>query len=185
MTDESRRVFLKNAGTALGVTAAVGCGFSLYAMKRTWDPLPSVVAGGTTTVDTKPLLAGVPGQVEYRGKPVFIMKKTSTMTANDDRDVVVDGARFTVLLLDCTHLGCVPIWQHGVFHCACHGGAFDGDGMHTFGPPPRPLEIPPFRIDGARLILGEEGPEYRQLREASLALDSGQGEGQGKGQECG
>jgi hypothetical protein len=34
------------------------------------------------------------------------------------------------LLLDCTHLGCVPIWQHGVFHCACHGGEFDGDGLH-------------------------------------------------------
>ncbi|MCW1549943.1 ubiquinol-cytochrome c reductase iron-sulfur subunit, partial [Campylobacter jejuni] len=28
--------------------------------------------------------------------------------------------------------------------------------------PPKPLEIPPFKIDGTKLVLGEEGPEYKK-----------------------
>jgi ubiquinol-cytochrome c reductase iron-sulfur subunit len=35
--------------------------------------------------------------------------------------------------------------------------------MNVFGPPPRPLDIPPFKIDGTKLVLGEEGPEYKKL----------------------
>ena len=42
-------------------------------------------------------------------------------------------------------------------------GEFDSDGMNVFGPPPRPLDIPPFKIDGTKLVLGEEGPEYKKL----------------------
>ena len=47
--------------------------------------------------------------------------------------------------------------------CACHGGVFDESGVNLFGPPPRPLDIPPFRIDGTKLVLGETGPEYDKL----------------------
>ena len=45
---ESRRGFI---GFAFGAVAAVGGAFSLVAMKKTWDPLPSVKAAGFTTVD--------------------------------------------------------------------------------------------------------------------------------------
>lgn len=34
---------------------------------------------------------------------------------------------------------------------------------NVFGPPPKPLEIPPFKIDGTKLVLGEEGPEYKKM----------------------
>ncbi|MDN2941394.1 ubiquinol-cytochrome c reductase iron-sulfur subunit, partial [Campylobacter jejuni] len=47
--------------------------------------------------------------------------------------------------------------------CACHGGEFDTRGKNGFGPPPKPLEIPPFKIDGTKLVLGEEGPEYKKM----------------------
>ncbi|EAK1251895.1 twin-arginine translocation signal domain-containing protein, partial [Campylobacter jejuni] len=46
-TSESRRSFM---GFAFGSVAAVGGVFSLVAMKKTWDPLPSVKAAGFTTV---------------------------------------------------------------------------------------------------------------------------------------
>ena len=54
-----RRDFL---GMALGGVAAVGAAASLYAMKRSWDPLPSVVSAGFTTVDLSGLQEGQRGR---------------------------------------------------------------------------------------------------------------------------
>ena len=34
-------------------------------------------------------------------------------------------------------------------------------------PPPRPMDIPPFKIDGTKMVLGEEGQEYKALLEAN------------------
>ncbi len=167
MADCKRRAFFKGAGAALGITATVGGGAALYGMKRAWDPLPSVVAAGVTTVETGAMGAGEIGRVEFRGQPVLIMKKTSEMKPNDNRDVIVNGERFTVIILICTHLGCIPAWTGEIFKCACHGGEFDSSGVNTFGPPPRPMVIPPFKIDGTKLVLGKEGPEYAKLKQAN------------------
>ena len=38
-------------GKAFGAVAGVGAVASLVAMKKTWDPLPSVKAAGFTTLD--------------------------------------------------------------------------------------------------------------------------------------
>jgi ubiquinol-cytochrome c reductase iron-sulfur subunit len=134
-------------------------------MKKTWDPLPSVVAAGSTIVDVSGMEAGALSQVEYRGKPVYILKKTDDMPKNADRDVVVNSEHFTVVIAICTHLGCIPSWLSGEakFKCACHGGEFDTSAVNTFGPPPIPMEIPPFSIDGSKIVLGEEGPEYKKM----------------------
>lgn len=164
--DQERRGFLRSAaGAALGVTAACGTGVSLYALSTTWKPLPSVIAAGTTTVDVSPMQEGDISQVEYRGKPVYILRKTAEMSVNEQRDVRVGQSVFTVVIAICTHLGCIPGWKpdKGHFLCACHGGIFDASGVQQSGPPPSPMVIPPFRIDGTNLVLGEEGPEYQQL----------------------
>jgi ubiquinol-cytochrome c reductase iron-sulfur subunit len=163
--DCNRRGFIKGAGAALGVTAAAGAGLTAYAMKKTWDPLPSVVAAGKTTVDISGMEEGQLSQVEFRGKPVFILKKSSDMENNDNRDVVVEGSRFTVVIGICTHLGCIPAYlpDAKMFKCACHGGEFNSSGVNTFGPPPRPMDIPPFKVDGQSIVLGEEGPEYKKM----------------------
>jgi len=161
----NRRAFIKGAGAALGVTAAAGAGLTAYAMKKTWDPLPSVVAAGVTEIDVSGMENGQLSQVEFRGKPVFVLKKTLDMEKSDKRDVVIGDARFTVVIAICTHLGCIPAY-HGsdkVFKCACHGGVFNVNGVNIFGPPPKPMVIPPFRIDGQKIVLGEEGPEYKKM----------------------
>lgn len=87
------------------------------------------------------------------------------MKKNENRDVVVGNADYTVIIGLCTHLGCIPSWAPSTmqFKCACHGGEFDASGVNTFGPPPRPMDIPPFKIEGTKLVLGEEGPEYKKL----------------------
>lgn len=66
MAEVKRRDFL---GLTLGGVAAVGGIASLIAMKKTWDPLPSVVSAGFTTVDLDSLQEGEFAQVEWRGKP--------------------------------------------------------------------------------------------------------------------
>ena len=57
-----RRDFL---GMACVGVAAVGAAASLYAMKRAWDPLPSVVSAGFTTVDLSGLQEGQLSTVEW------------------------------------------------------------------------------------------------------------------------
>ena len=70
MMDESRRGFI---GKAFGAVAAVGGIASLIAMKKTWDPLPSVMSAGFTTVDVSGLEPNKLEVVVWRGKPVFIL----------------------------------------------------------------------------------------------------------------
>ena len=160
--NKQRRDFI---GMAFGAVAAVGGIFALVGLKKGWNPLPSVKAAGFTTVDLTPVKENELYQVEWRKKPVFILKKTADMPKNDKREIVVDGARYTICIGLCTHLGCIPSYKPAQkeFVCACHGGRFDANAINVFGPPPRPLDIPPFKIDGTKLVLGEEGPEYLKM----------------------
>lgn len=165
MQEVKRRDFL---GMALGGVTAVGAVASLYAMKRSWDPLPSVVSAGFTTFDLSTLQEGVLQTVEWRGKPVYILKKLAGSPKIDSRDFEVNGAVYTLGIQICTHLGCIPGFNAGSqeFLCACHGGRFNASGVNEAGtPPPRPMDIPPFKIDGTKMVLGEEGQEYKALLE--------------------
>lgn len=164
--NEERRDFL---GMALGGVAGIGGIAALYAAKRSWDPLPSVAAAGFVTIDLSSARENELHVDEWRGKPIFILKKSGDM-AEDARDIVVGSDRYHVSIGLCTHLGCIPAYNPGLkeFICACHGGRFDTAGRETFGPPPSPLEIPPFAIDGTSIVLGEEGPEYLAMVEAGI-----------------
>ncbi len=163
---KGRRDFM---GKALGAWVAVGGIGALYAMKRTWDPLPSVKAAGFTTID---LADAQPNQLvveKWRGKPIFVLKKSADMK-KDPRDVVVGDDHFLIAIGLCTHLGCIPAYvgaEHK-FKCACHGGEFNASGEVLKSPPPSPLVIPPFTIDGTKLVLGEAGPEFKKLKDAGL-----------------
>jgi len=161
----NRRDFI---GYSFVAVAAVGGAASLYGMKKVWDPLPSVLAGGFTKIDLSALKAGEPETFTWRGKPIFVLKKTADMEDNK-RDLVIGNDRFTVAIGLCTHLGCIPAWKKNEWKCACHGGVFNASGQQTFGPPPRPLDLPPFEVEGNTLVLGNEGPEYKKIAEAMMA----------------
>ena len=160
----ARRDFL---GLSLAGAAAVGGAFALFGLKRSWDILPSVVSAGFTTIDLTQAQAGKLYKTSWRGKPIFLLKKTPTMLKDPKREITLNGDRYSVMIGLCTHLGCIPTYEQKgdkfVFKCACHGGEFDSAGNQTFGPPPRPLDIPPFDIKGTNMVLGEEGEQYRQL----------------------
>jgi ubiquinol-cytochrome c reductase iron-sulfur subunit len=45
---------------------------------------------------------------------------------------------------------------------------FDTCGIDTKAPPPSPMVIPPFNVKGKTIVLGEEGPEYKKMKEAGV-----------------
>lgn len=53
----------------------------------------------------------------------------------------IEGHRFQVFAINCTHLGCPVRWFEGsrLFMCPCHGGVYYEDGSRASGPPPRGL----------------------------------------------
>ena len=157
--ETNRRDFI---GYSFAAVAAVGGAASLVGMKQAWDPLPSVLAGGFTEIQLSSLKAGSPETFTWRGKPIFVLKKSADMEKTD-RDLVVGEDRFTVAIGLCTHLGCIPAWKKDTWKCACHGGEFNASAKQTFGPPPRPLDLPPFSVKGTSITLGEEGPEYQAI----------------------
>ncbi len=174
MKDSSRRGFM---GKAFGGVAAVGAVASLFAMKKSWDPLPSVKAAGFTTLDMSAYNENELVTEKWRGKPIFVLKYTADMIAKLDekqkgRTIVVGSDHYMVNLGLCTHLGCIPSYDNAekTFLCACHGGMYDFTGDVTKAPPPRGLDIPPFKIDGNALVLGEEGPEYKKMKETGVTL---------------
>jgi ubiquinol-cytochrome c reductase iron-sulfur subunit len=164
-------------GKAFGAVAGVGAVGSLVAMKKTWDPLPSVKAAGFTTLDMSIYKEGELVTEKWRGKPIFVLKKTPEMVASQTesqkkRDVVVGNSHFMLAIGLCTHLGCIPGYNAAEksFLCACHGGMFNWAGEVTKVPPPRAFDIPPFKIEGNKLVLGEAGPEFQKMKDSGITL---------------
>jgi len=174
MKNNSRRGFM---GKAFGAVAGIGALGSLVAMKQSWDPLPSVKAAGFTTLNMTDYKENELVTEKWRGKPIFVLKYTKDMISklNDKqkgRSIQIGDDMFMVCLGLCTHLGCIPGYTPAEqsFLCACHGGMYDVTGDVTKAPPPRGLDIPPFKIDGTKLVLGEEGPEYKAMKENGITL---------------
>ncbi|HIP12743.1 MAG TPA: ubiquinol-cytochrome c reductase iron-sulfur subunit [Arcobacter sp.] len=162
-------------GIAFGACAAVGGVYALAGMKAAWDPLPSVKAAGSTVVDVSVMEEDKLYTDKWRGKPVFIIKKSAAMVAKESnnaksRDVIIGDSRFLVCIGLCTHLGCIPAYKKAKnkFACACHGAEFDTSGINTRLPAPLPMLIPPFKVDGNSLILGEAGEAYNKMKESGL-----------------
>jgi len=170
-----RRDFM---GMALGAFTGLGALGALYAAKRTWDPLPSVKAAGFATLDLSNIPENQLITEKWRGKPIFILKQTKKMLEvaknkkEMDRLIKVGDDYFMIVVGLCTHLGCIPGYnpEKLSFLCACHGGMYDSTAEVTKAPPPRGLDIPPFKIDGKKVVLGEAGPEYKKLLADKVTL---------------
>lgn len=59
------------------------------------------------------------------------------------------GEEYQALSATCTHLGCRVAWDAAQAHykCPCHGGVFSRTGEVVSGPPPRPLNKLPVRLN--------------------------------------
>jgi menaquinol-cytochrome c reductase iron-sulfur subunit len=72
--------------------------------------------------------------------------------------------RFSVLDVNCAHLGCPVSWfpESALFMCPCHGGVYYSDGSRASGPPPRGLYECEWRIQGDHLEI--QAPHYPTLQ---------------------
>ncbi|MBR0645166.1 ubiquinol-cytochrome c reductase iron-sulfur subunit [Plastoroseomonas hellenica] len=155
----NRRDFLK---LTAGAFAAVGTGAIAWPFISSMNPARDVLALASTDVELGPIAVGQAITVVWRGKPVFVRRRTAqeieaarNVNLSELRDPQPDQARvqkdeWLVVIGICTHLGCVPLGQkptdergeYGGWFCPCHGSAYDTSGRIRRGPAPLNLAVP-------------------------------------------
>ncbi len=164
---EKRRDFLFTASYALG---AVGVGVAVWPLIDQMNPDASIKALAITEVDISNIGLGKTITVVWRGKPVFIRRRTQE-EINEAQNVKLEELKdpqkdqdrvkkseWLVMLGVCTHLGCVPLGNKGEFNgwfCPCHGSHYDTSGRIRKGPAPTNLEIPKYEfVDNNTIKIG-------------------------------
>ena len=144
--DITRRDYLRlSLWGGLCVVAAEGAGAVVASL---W---PKVKAGGVGSVIAAGKAADFSvGSVTFFPEAHFYLSRVES--------------GFLAMSRKCTHLGCVVPWQkdepsldklasQGRFNCPCHGGMYDRYGQVVSGPPPRPLDIHPIKIEGGKIMV--------------------------------
>ena len=163
----NRRNFLFTASYTIG---AVGLGATIWPFIDQMNPDSSVKALATTEVDISQIEPGKSITVLWRGKPVFIKRRTESEISEaesvkleelkhpeKDQDRV-KKPEWLVMLGICTHLGCVPLSDKGEYKgwfCPCHGSHYDTSGRIRKGPAPVNMEIPKYTfVDDNTIKIG-------------------------------
>ena len=159
-----RREFIFTVSYAVG---AVGLGATVWPLVDQMNPDASVKALASTEVDISAVEPGKAITVLWRGKPVFIKRRTQSeidearsVKLEDLKDPQKDEERaknpeWLVMLGICTHLGCVPLGDKGEYNgwfCPCHGSHYDSSGRIRKGPAPTNLEIPKYEFINSNTI---------------------------------
>ena len=159
-----RRDFIFTASYALG---AVGVGAVVWPLVDQMNPDRSGKALASTEVDVSSLEPGKSITVLWRGKPVFIKRRTEEEIAEARNFNIKDlphpekdedrakNPEWLVMLGICTHLGCVPLGDKGEYNgwfCPCHGSHYDTSGRIRKGPAPTNMEIPKYEFVNSNTI---------------------------------
>ena len=159
-----RRDFLFTVTYTIG---AVGIGATIWPLIDQMNPDSSAKALATTEVDVSSVELGKTITVLWRGKPIFIRRRTkeeieeaSAVDLKDLKDPEKDEDRakdpeWLVMIGVCTHLGCVPLGEKGEYNgwfCPCHGSHYDTSGRVRKGPAPNNLEIPKYEFIDNNII---------------------------------
>ncbi len=170
----TRRDFLYLTAASFG---AVGTASFLWPFVSSMAPAADTLALASIEVDLAPIEVGQAITVTWRGKPVFIRRRTQeeieeakAVPLDDLIDPQTDGERvktgkeeWLVMVGICTHLGCVPLGQKAAdvkgeyqgWFCPCHGSHYDVSGRIRKGPAPKNLEIPTYEfLSDTRIKIG-------------------------------
>ncbi len=160
----NRRDFIFTASYALG---AVGLGAAVWPLIDQMNPDASVKALASTEVDISGMEKGQSITVLWRGKPVFIRRRTEEEIAKAKNVKLEDlphpetdkerakNPEWLVMLGVCTHLGCVPLGdkgEYGGWFCPCHGSHYDTSGRIRKGPAPTNMEVPKYEFVNSNTI---------------------------------
>ncbi|UWQ14159.1 ubiquinol-cytochrome c reductase iron-sulfur subunit [Aliiroseovarius sp. M344] len=165
----TRRDFLYYA---TGGAAAITAGAAVWPLVDQMNPSADVKALSSIRVDISGVEVGSQITVKWRGKPVFIRRRSddeisaaraddeaalpdafarndnrdSTLSAADANRAMDENGEWLVMMGVCTHLGCVPLGDgagdYGGWYCPCHGSHYDASGRIRKGPAPENLPVP-------------------------------------------
>jgi ubiquinol-cytochrome c reductase iron-sulfur subunit len=186
VVNESRRKFLLGATSVVGGAGVVGAAVPFVA---SWQPSAKAkAAGAPVKVNISKLEPGARMVVEWRGKPVYIVRRTeeSLVAINAlDTDILrdadsveakqpayVDGSartlsgkeEYLILVGLCTHLGCAPLYRPDV-------GAADLGGDDWLGGFFCPCHGSKFDLSG-RVFAGVPAPKNLEIPPHSYESDS-------------
>ena len=168
----NRRDFLYLSSMTIG---GVGVAAFMWPFLKSMNPAEDTLALGSTEVDLSDISIGQSITVKWRGRPVFIRRRTqeeiveaNSVDVASLRDPMEDKDRvqqeeWLVLEGVCTHLGCVPLGQkmtdtkgeYNGWFCPCHGSHYDTSGRVRKGPAPDNLPVPPYKfISDTKIIIG-------------------------------
>jgi ubiquinol-cytochrome c reductase iron-sulfur subunit len=168
-SDQSRRDFLYLASGTMGAIATAAAAWPVI---DSLNPAEDVLAFATIEADLSPIEKGMAISVMWRGKPVFLRRRTEaeveqarTVDMNALPDPEPDTERvkqseWLIVIGVCTHLGCIPQGNkpteprgdYGGWFCTCHGSHYDTSGRVRKGPAPKNLHIPPYRFTEAQTV---------------------------------
>lgn len=169
-----RRDFLFVAAGGFG---AVGAAIAAWPLIDNLNPSADVLALSTVEIDLSKIEVGQAIRVKWRGKPVFVRRRTPEEVAtakavplSDLVDPQTDEERtkpgheeWLVMIGVCTHLGCIPLGvkaedtkgDYGGYFCPCHGSHYDTSGRIRKGPAPKNLEVPVYTfLNDTRVRVG-------------------------------
>ena len=159
----TRRDFLYLSSVSIG---GLGAATFMWPFLKSMNPAEDTLALGSTEVDLSNISIGQSITVKWRGKPVFIRRRTKEEISEaknidvtllpdpvEDKDRV-QQEEWLVLEGVCTHLGCVPLGQkmsdtkgeYNGWFCPCHGSHYDSSGRIRKGPAPENLAVPPYKF---------------------------------------
>ena len=168
----NRRDFLYLSSMTIG---GVGVAVFMWPFLKSMNPAEDTLALGSTEVDLSDISIGQSITVKWRGRPVFIRRRTqeeiveaNSVDVASLRDPMEDKDRvqqeeWLVLEGVCTHLGCVPLGQkmtdtkgeYNGWFCPCHGSHYDTSGRVRKGPAPDNLPVPPYKfISDTKILIG-------------------------------
>lgn len=152
----SRRRFLGYATIGLG--AIISGLVALPLIGNLVSPILEKKKAGTRWVElgrTEDFKVGQPTMVQWvtstmEGWFMETAPRAAWVVKQDKENLIVFNPR-------CTHLTCAYSWKEegphkGHFFCPCHDGVFDINGGVVSGPPPRPLDILPVKIEDGKLF---------------------------------
>ncbi len=181
--DEERRRLLS---TGIRIMGCLGAACAIVPFLSSLKPNQQILAANKPLdIDLSHLQAGQQMTVQWRGKPIWILRRTQAMldqlrdnnpALRDPNSLVAQQPAFAqnawrslhpeylVLVGVCTHLGCIPEYRSqdplftadaGGYYCPCHGSRFDLSGR-VYRHVPAPINL--------------EVPVYRFINDHTIRL---------------
>lgn len=147
-----RRTFLKTLIATLNALAALalaipGVGYILTPLLRK-QPNNWIEIGRFQDFDENGMAKTTYSYINAAGYTREEKRDFAWVRRQEDGEIIAFSPK-------CTHMGCNVAWvQPGVrFECPCHGGIYDANGEVIAGPPPRPLDRHPVKIENERVFI--------------------------------